>query len=53
MPVTRAGGMEACISPRGNFSREVIYITLQEVFWLVSITWILIQAWDKLRHKKK
>ena len=53
MPVTRVGGMEACISPRGNFSWEVIYITLQEVFWLVSIAWILIQAWDRLRRKKK
>jgi len=34
------------------FSGEVIH-TLQEVFWIASICWILIQAWDKFRNRKK
>ena len=30
-----------------------IYITLQELFWIVSIAWIVIQAFDKFNGKKK
>ena len=41
-------------SPRGKFfSGRWPYITLQEVFWIASICWILIQAWDKFRNRKK
>lgn len=38
-PAGAEGG--ACIEPRGSFSEGVIYITLQEAFWIVSIAWIL------------
>ena len=46
--------MEACVKPsRENIPREVIHITLQDVFWIVSIIWILVQIWDKFSGKKK
>ncbi len=28
-------------------------MTLQDVFWIVSIAWILYQAWDKFNNRKK
>ena len=36
-------------------SAEVIHITitLQDVFWIVSIAWMLYQAWDKFHNRKK
>lgn len=39
----------------GNFLGEVIHITitLQDVFWIVSIAWMLYQAWDKFHNRKK
>ncbi len=33
--------------------KEVIYITLQEWFWVISIIWIVIQLIDKLNSGKK
>ena len=47
--------MEACTKAlAGNLSKGVRYIiTLQEVFWLVSIAWIVCQAWDKFNTRKK
>ena len=27
--------------------------TLQDVFWIVSIAWMLYQAWDKFHNRKK
>ena len=45
--------MRIC-SPRGKFvPQEVIHITLQEIFWIVSITWIILQVYDKFEIKKK
>lgn len=42
-----------CRALAGNlFLGEVIH-TLQEVFWIASICWILIQAWDKFHNRKK
>ena len=37
------------------FLGEVIHITitLQDVFWIVSIAWMLYQAWDKFHNRKK
>lgn len=35
------------------FSGEVIHITLHDIFMLVSIVWVAIQAWEKLKEKKK
>lgn len=47
-------GMEACVQPSWEIPRrEAIHITLQEVFWIVSILWILIQIYDKFINKKK
>nr|DAZ58328.1 MAG TPA: hypothetical protein [Caudoviricetes sp.] len=38
----------------GNlFPWEVVHITLQDLFWVVSIGWIIIQAWNMFRGKKK
>lgn len=46
--------MEAKILPsREILLGEVIYITLQYVFWIVSICWIFFQMWDKLHNRKK
>ena len=46
--------MEAVyVAPREILSEEVIYITLQEVFWLVSIAFIVFQVLDTLHNKKK
>ena len=28
-------------------------MTLQDVFWIVSIAWILYQAWYKFNNRKK
>lgn len=51
IPRERNGGM--CIALAGNFlAKGVLYITLQDVFWIVSIGWIVIQAWDKFRKRK-
>ena len=38
---------------REMIPREVMYITLQDLFWVVSIVWILFQAWDRFQGKKK
>lgn len=51
-PSRESGREGVCIALAGNFPREVMYITLQEVFWIVSIGWIIIQAWDRFRKKK-
>jgi hypothetical protein len=42
-----------CIALVGNFlAKGVLYITLQDIFWIVSIGWIFVQAWDKFRKGK-
>nr|DAF15776.1 MAG TPA: protein of unknown function (DUF4808) [Caudoviricetes sp.] len=51
IPRVRNGGVYRALA--GNFPGEVIYITLQNLFWIVSIIWIIIQVWDKFRDKKK
>ena len=46
--------MEAWVKlARDNIHREVIHIPLQDVVWIVSIMWILVQIWDKFSGKKK
>lgn len=53
IPRVRSGGV--CIASREIFLGEVIHITitLQDVFWIVSIAWMLYQAWDKFHNRKK
>lgn len=52
--ISRESGKEGvCIALAETFPREVIHITLQEVFWTVSIAWIVIQAVDKFLNGKK
>ena len=53
IPRARSGGV--CIASREIFLGEVIHITitLQDVFWIVSIAWMLYQAWDKFHNRKK
>ena len=44
-----------CIAAREIFLGEVMHITitLQDVFWIVSIAWMLYQVWDKFHNRKK
>lgn len=52
IPRERNGGV--CIALAGNlFLGEVIHINLQNVFWVVSIAWIIYQAVDKFYNRKK
>lgn len=51
IPRVRNGGV--CIALAGNFPKEVIHIELQKVYWMVSIAWIMFQAWEYIRNKKK
>ena len=44
---------QKCIAPAGNNPREVIHITLQDLFWVLSIIWLICQIIDWLRNGKK
>ena len=49
----RAEWRRVC-SPRGKFfSKGVTYITLQEVYWIIGITWILYQVLKDFLNRKK
>lgn len=51
---SRESGEEGeCIALVGNTQQEVIHIILQKVFWIVSIAWIVLQAWNQFCNKKK
>lgn len=32
---------------------EVIHITLQNAYWIIGITWMLVQMWDHFHNKMK
>lgn len=52
--VSRESGKQVNVWPRGKFfPRGVIHITLQEVFWIASITWIIVQVWNVFHNNKK
>ena len=42
-----------CMASREILSQGVIHITLQEVFWISSIAWIVIQVWNLFHNNKK
>ena len=39
-------------SPCGNIPKEVIHITLQDLFWVLSILWLICQIIDWFRNGK-
>lgn len=41
------------MASREILSQGVIHITLQEVFWISSIAWIVIQVWNLFHNNKK
>ncbi len=50
---SRVSGKEGVYSAlAGNTSREVVHITVQDLFWLVSIVWIIVQLWDRVNSSK-
>ena len=51
LPRERKGGERIALS--GNIPKGVIHIELQELFWIVSIAWIFVQAWGLFKDKKK
>lgn len=51
---SRASGMEACMQLSREISRQgVIHTTLQDMYFVVSIAWIFIQAWKIFEDNKK
>ena len=41
------------MAPAGNIPKEVIHITLQDLFWVLSILWLICQIIDWFRKGKK
>lgn len=51
---SRESGMEANVEPsREIIPGEVIHITLQNAYWIIGITWMLVQMWDHFHNKMK
>jgi len=46
--------MEACMQLSREISRQgVIHTTLQDMYFVVSIAWIFVQAWKIFEDNKK